>query len=223
MSEILVSASLMCSNFRSLEKELKEMEESHVDYIHFDIMDGNFVPNYTLGPCLMKAVQNMSSLPIDAHLMIEKPERYIETFAESGCKLISIHQEACIPLHRTVEKMKEKGIKAGVALNPATSLSTLEEILSELDFVLIMTVEPGFAGQKLIPYTIEKIAKLKKIIESRKLKTRIQVDGNVSFENAKKMVKAGASILVAGSSSIFSKETDIASGVKRLKNSRKEF
>lgn len=217
MSEILVSASLMCSDFRCLERELKEMEKCGVDYIHFDIMDGFFVPNYTLGSGLIRAVKNMCNLPIDVHLMIEKPERYIELFADCGCDLISIHQEACVPLHRTIEKIKELGIKAGIALSPATSLTNLEEIMSELDFVLIMTVEPGFAGQKMIPYTLEKIAKLKKMIDNRGLETLIEVDGNVSFENAPKMVKAGASILVAGSSSIYSKESDIASGVQRLK------
>lgn len=217
MSEILVSASLMCSDFRYLEEELKDMEDSGVDYIHFDIMDGLFVPNYTLGPCLIEAVKNMCSLPIDAHLMIEKPERHVELFADCGCDLISIHQETCVHLHRTIEEIKKQGIKAGVALNPATSLTTLEDILPELDFVLIMTVEPGFARQKLVPYTIEKIARFKKMMENRGLQIPIEVDGNVSFENAPKMVSAGASILVAGTSSIYSKESDIASGVQRLK------
>lgn len=217
MSKILVSASLMCSDFRCLEEELKKMSSSDVDYVHFDIMDGLFVPNYALGPCLIRAVKNMCNLPIDVHLMIEKPERHVNLFADCGCNLISIHQEACIHLHRTIEEIKKREVKAGVALNPATSLTTLEEVLPELDFVLIMTVEPGFAGQKLIPYTIEKIVRLKKMIENRGLNIPIEVDGNVSFENAPKMIKAGASILVAGSSSIYSKESDITSGVKRLK------
>jgi ribulose-phosphate 3-epimerase len=222
---VKISASLMCDSFRHLEASLKEMESAGVDLVHVDVMDGTFVPNFTLGPNIIKAVKGMTAIPVDVHLMSVTPEKHLDTFIRElspKTDYFSIHQEACWPLTRSILHTKESGVKAGVALNPATSVSTLEHILPLLDFVLLMTVEPGFAGQKLVPYAFEKIAAMKKLVAKVHPGVEIEVDGNVSFEHAAKMVRNGANILVGGSSSVFKKGLSIRKGCAQLRKACKQ-
>ncbi len=215
--KIKLSASVMCADLSCLYKDVKLLEEGGIDYLHFDIMDGHFVPNLCLGSGILRSLKRITALPFDTHLMIEEPASYIPVFAKAGSSIISVHVEACSHLNRTIQLIKENGVRAGVALNPATPLYRLDYILEELSQVLIMAVNPGFAGQKLVPITISKIEKLKGIIEKKGLKTDIAVDGNVSFVNAPVMVKAGASILVCGTSSIFHPDLGIKRGIARLR------
>ena len=215
--KIELAASVMCANFSHLERDIRIFEEEGVDYLHFDIMDGHFVPNFTMGPDILTSLRKITNLPFDTHLMIEDPDRYISAFIEAGSTFISIHLEVCPHLDRTIRLIKKKGAKVRVALNPATSLCRLEYILEEISSVLVMTVNPGFASQRLIPSTISKIEKLKKIIEKKALDIDIVVDGNVSFTHAPLMVKAGANVLVCGTSSIFHPELGIKEGIAKLR------
>lgn len=212
-----ISASVMCADFLHMEKVLRELESSHVDFLHFDIMDGHFVPNFTMGPDILKSLRGETDIPFDTHLMVYEPERYVETFIEAGSDIVVIHVEACQHLHRTIDLIKKSGAHAGVAINPATPLSALDYLLDEVYMVLIMAVDPGFAGQIMIPSVIDKIRSLKQKIKDAGLDMHIQVDGNVSFVNAPKMVSAGADILVAGSSSVFRKDMTITDGIKSLR------
>jgi len=215
--KIKLSASIMCANFSHLERDIRILEEEGVDYLHFDIMDGHFVPNFTMGPDILASLKKITDLPFDTHLMIEDPDRYIPIFIEAGSTFISIHVETCPHLDRTIRLIKKKGARVRVALNPATPLCRLDYILEEISSVLVMTVNPGFASQKLVPSTISKIKKLKEIIEKRALEVDIAVDGNVSFTHAPSMVKAGANVLVCGSSSIFHPEFGIKEGIAKLR------
>lgn len=215
---VKISASVMCADFLRLKEVIKELEACKVDFLHFDIMDGHFVPNFTMGPDMLKSIRRATDLPFDTHLMVYEPEKYVETFVKAGSNIVVIHTEACIHLHRTIDLIKKYGAKAGIAINPATPLSNLDYILDEVYMVLVMAVDPGFAGQVMIPNSIKKIKELKKKIKDMGLHVYIQVDGNVSFENAPKMVSAGADILVAGTSSIFHRDVTIAEGVKRLRS-----
>ena len=215
--EVKVSTSMMCADFLRIEEVVKELEAAGADYLHFDIMDGHFVPNFTLGPDMMKAVKRVTDIPFDTHLMIEAPEKYVESFIEAGSDLVVIHTETCMHLRRTINLIKENGALAGIAVNPATPLSVLDYVLEDVFMVLIMSVDPGFAGQKMVPSAIGKIRQLKDRIDEAGLDVQIQVDGNVSFENAPKMVAAGADILVAGTSSVFHRDMTIAEGMKALR------
>ncbi|MBD3184836.1 ribulose-phosphate 3-epimerase [Candidatus Poribacteria bacterium] len=215
--DIKVSTSIMCADFLRLGEVVKELENAGADYLHFDIMDGHFVPNFTMGPDMLKSIRNMTDVPFDTHLMVYDPERYVESFIQTGSDLLVIHTEACKHLHRTVDLIKQNGAMAGVAINPATPLSSLDYILEQVFMVLIMSVDPGFAGQKMIPSAIRKIRELRNKIDSAGLDVQIQVDGNVSFENAPKMVAAGAEILVAGSSSVFHRDMSIREGMEKLR------
>ncbi len=220
MIQVKIAASLMCDSFRHLEQSLREMREAGVDLIHVDIMDGSFVPNFTLGPDVVRAVKDMSSLPIDVHLMAVNPERHLDTFLKHlvpGRDYFSIHQEACVPLTRSVLEIRESGVKAGVALNPSTPVSTLEHILPIVDFVCLMTVEPGFAGQTLVPYAFEKIEAMKSLAASCNPLVEIEADGNVSFEHAPKMVERGVNMLVGGSSSVFRRGGTLQENCSRLR------
>jgi ribulose-phosphate 3-epimerase len=214
---VKISTSIMCADFLHLEDVVRELESAGADYLHFDIMDGSFVPNFTMGPDILKSIRGATDIPFDTHLMVYEPERYIETFVQAGSDLVVIHTEACRHLHRTIDLIKQNGAQAGVAINPATPLSALDYLLDEVYMVLIMSVDPGFAGQKMIPSAIGKIRSLKQKIDEARLDVKIQVDGNVSFENAPRMVLAGADILVAGSSSVFRKDLTIAKGIKALR------
>ena len=195
----MLSPSLLSADFTNLEKEFKIMNEEKVDFVHLDIMDGNYVPNISYGPGIVKSLRPLTDIPFDTHLMIENPENFIEDFKEAGSDIITIHPSTKKHLDRTISLIKSNGMKAGLALNPADSLEILEYTIEKLDLVLIMSVNPGFGGQKFIPSALKKIREVRKIIEEKNLETLIEVDGGVKLENAKEVLDAGADILVAGS------------------------
>lgn len=214
----LISPSLMCTDFRCLSKQIKILETAKVEYLHCDIMDGMFVPNFTLGTDILKTIRSMTSIPLDIHLMVMDPDRSIDYFEIKPGDIVCVHAETSIHLQRTLQKLRSLGVKAGVALNPATGLDTLRYILNDLDVILIMTVNPGYAGQKLVPATLEKISDTKKIIKDSGESILIEVDGNVNFENAKMMRAAGADIFVAGTSSIFMNHEKISINTNKLRD-----
>jgi len=215
LSPPLIAPSLLSADFSRLAEEVKAIEAAQADLLHLDVMDGMFVPNITFGPLLISAIRRYTSLPFDVHLMIVEPSRYLEEFAKAGADWISVHAEAEVHLHRTITRIKELGKKAGVSLNPHSPLETVEYLLEELDFVLIMTVNPGFGGQKFIPQVLKKIERLRKMIDSKELKTLIEVDGGINKETARDVISAGADILVAGTA-IF-KEKDYRLAIESLK------
>jgi len=214
---VKISASLMCADLCNIERDVRALEEAGVDWLHFDIMDGRFVPNITLGPDFVRAVRAVSDLPLDVHLMVEEPERYLPEFLEAGSDILAIHVEATRHVRTTLRAIREAGARAGLCLNPATPLDAVEYAADLVDMLVIMTVDPGFAGQKLIPSTLPKIAAAKKLVNAHGREAEIQVDGNVSFEHAPKMVAQGATVLVAGTSSVFQKGLTIEQGVQRLR------
>jgi ribulose-phosphate 3-epimerase len=195
----ILAPSILSADFTKLGEEVKAVEAAGADWIHVDVMDGHFVPNITMGPLIVKAVRKVTSLPIDVHLMIENPGNYIPEFIKAGSSYISVHAESCIHLNRTIQLIKESDVKAGVALNPSTPISTLDWILDDLDFVVIMSVNPGFGGQSFIESSLEKIRQLRKIIDDRGLSTIIQIDGGVSENTIEKISLAGTNSFVAGS------------------------
>jgi ribulose-phosphate 3-epimerase len=198
--KIKVAPSLLSSDFSRLGEEIKAVEAAGADIIHVDVMDGHFVPNITIGPLIVEAARRSTKLPLDVHLMITNPELYIADFAKAGADYITVHAETAFHLDRLIQSIKEhKGVKAAVALNPATPLTSLDYVLSNLDMVLVMSVNPGFGGQAFIPSALEKTAKLRNRIDELGLKTEIEVDGGVKPSNAAEIIKAGADILVAGS------------------------
>ena len=207
--------SLLAADFSQLKAEVQLIKDA--DYLHLDVMDGVYVPNITFGPGLIKSIRKHSQLPFDTHLMITKPERYIKDFAAAGSDILTVHIEATDHIHRAIQLIKNQGIKAGVSLNPATPVESLEYLLPDLDLVLIMSVNPGFGGQSYIPQMTEKIAKLNKIIEENNYDCKIEVDGGIKAHNLKEIVKAGADIIVAGSA-IFGKE-DPAAALAEMRSS----
>lgn len=194
-----LSPSILSADFKRLGDQIKELDEAGAQYVHIDVMDGMFVPSISFGIPVIQSIRDCSDRIFDVHLMIEDPDRYIEAFAEAGADLITVHAEACRHLDRTISLIKSRGLLAGVALNPATPLSAIEWVLPMVDMVLIMTVNPGFGGQKLIPYTVEKVRELKKKIDYAGFKTDIEVDGGINLENVAEVMDAGANIIVAGS------------------------
>ena len=194
-----LAPSILSADFAHLADEIAAVEGAGAGLLHLDVMDGHFVPNLTIGPPVIEAINRVTELPLDVHLMIEEPDRYIERFAKAGADMISVHQEAVPHLHRTVGLIRECGAAAGVALNPSTPITTLQEILPELDFVLIMSVNPGFGGQRFIPASLQKIASLRALIRQAGCAARIEVDGGVGPDNAADLLRHGAEILVAGS------------------------
>jgi ribulose-phosphate 3-epimerase len=195
-----IAPSILSADFSILGDEVRAVEKAGADLIHIDVMDGRFVPNITIGPSVVQAVRKVTTLPFDVHLMVESPEDYIAAFAAAGSNIITVHAEAARHLHRTVEMIKEKGVKAGVSLNPATSLVQVEEILPYVDLLLVMTVNPGFGGQKFITGMLKKIREAKHLVESLSAETSIEVDGGITVRNIGAVSEAGADIFVAGAS-----------------------
>lgn len=202
----LVSPSLLAANFLHLDKEVEMINKSQADWLHLDIMDGVFVPNISYGIPILESIKPVLLKPMDVHLMIVDPDRYVEAFRKAGAEILTVHYEACPHLHRTIQHIKDNGMKAGVSLNPHSPVSVLESILEDIDVVLIMTVNPGFGGQKFIEKSFKKIAELRKMIDSRGAATLIQIDGGVDTTNAKALYDAGADCLVAGSAVFKSKD-----------------
>ncbi len=205
MKQHLIAPSLLAADFTKLGEDIEMVNNSEADWFHLDVMDGNFVPNISYGMSIIKAIKGMAKKPLDVHLMIEEPERYIEQFREAGADIITVHYEACPHIHRTIQQIKETGAKAGVAINPGTPVSVLDDILEDLDMVLVMSVNPGFGGQKFIYRTLQKIKDLRERMDIRNLSKLIEVDGGVGLQNAEVVVKSGADVLVAGSSVFKSK------------------
>lgn len=213
---VKVAPSILAADFTKLGEEIQAVEKAGADWIHIDVMDGHFVPNITVGPFIVEAVNRVTDLPLDVHLMIENPDHYIPKFVEAGADVLTVHIENCPHLHRTIQHIKSFGIKAGVVVNPATSLSLLEEILGDIDLVLLMSVNPGFGGQKFIPAVIDKIEYLREILEKSGSDVEVQVDGGIKVDNAAEIVSAGTDILVVGSG-IFSTD-NYKSTIMKLKN-----
>lgn len=211
-----LAPSILSADFSNLAQQIRAVEMAGIDWIHCDIMDGRFVPNITFGPLIVKAVRKITNAVVDAHLMIEEPEKYVSDFAKAGADFITIHQEAVTHLHRIVEQIKSLGVKAGVSINPGTPISVLEEIIPFVDMILIMSVNPGFGGQKLIESTLNKIEYLDKLRKEKDYNYLIQIDGGISTANIEMVSKKGCDIFVAGSS-VFATENITASAIE-LKN-----
>ncbi len=216
MSKHLVAPSILAADFKRLAAEVELVNESEADWLHLDVMDGHFVPNLTFGFFIIEAIGQLSTKPLDVHLMIEQPERYIERYREAGASVITVHYEACPHLHRTLQQIRATGAKAGVAVNPHTPVELLDDVLEELDLVCLMSVNPGFGGQKFIYRSLHKIETLRQRLITRNLPARIEVDGGVGLQNAQKILQAGADVLVAGSS-VFKAE-DPKRVISRLKH-----
>lgn len=196
---VKIAPSILSADFSKLGEEILAVEHGGADYIHIDVMDGHFVPNITIGPLIVEAIRPITALPLDVHLMIEDPDQYIEAFAKAGADYITVHVEACRHLHRTIQMIKSFGVKAGVVLNPATPVETIQHIIGDIDMVLLMSVNPGFGGQAFIPEVLPKIRKVKQMVDQKGLMVDIEIDGGVNSETAKLCMEAGADVLVAGS------------------------
>ncbi len=212
---VKVSPSILSADFAKLGEEVAAAEKAGAELIHIDVMDGHFVSNITIGPLVVKAIRDVTKLPFDVHLMIENPDKYIKEFADSGADIITVHQETCVHLHGTLQSIKKCGVKAAVSLNPGTPVSAIEPVLPLLDMVLIMSVNPGFGGQKFIPESLDKIKQLEEMISRRKLNIDIEVDGGVTVDNVAEVDFAGADIVVMGSA--FYNSEDYAATIKAVK------
>lgn len=212
----IIAPSLLASDFLHLEKECQMLNESKADWFHLDVMDGRFVPNISFGMSVIKQLRKMTTKFFDVHLMIVEPEKYVEEFKEAGANSLTVHQEACPHLHRNIQQIQSLGMKAGVAINPATPVFLLQDIIRDVDMVLVMSVNPGFGGQSFIPHSLAKIAELKALIKNTASSAKIEVDGGISLDNAAEILQAGADILVAGSS-VFKSENPLET-IEKMKN-----
>ena len=197
--QVKLSPSILNADFGRLAEQVREADAAGADYLHVDVMDGQFVPNISLGPAIVAAIRQATTIPLDLHLMIEEPRRFLQEFVEAGAGIMTVHAEAVRHLHATVAAIQEAGVRAGVALNPATPLSAVEEVVDRLDLLLIMTVNPGFGGQALIPATLDKIARARALLDGRGARAELEVDGGVKAENVAEVVRRGARVVVAGS------------------------
>ncbi len=212
----LIAPSILSADFSKLGEEVKAVEAAGADWVHVDVMDGRFVPNITIGPLVVEAVKRVTELPLDVHLMIDEPDRYLEDFAKAGSTLMTVQVEACVHLHRTIQAIKGLDVKAGVALNPSTPLSTIEWILEDVDMVVIMSVNPGFGGQEFIPQALQKIRDLKPMVGAKNPNVLIEIDGGINQETIRLVAEAGADVFVAGSA-IFS-SSDYGKTIRKLRS-----
>jgi ribulose-phosphate 3-epimerase len=215
--KVKIAPSILSADFARLGEQVAEVTRAGADYIHVDVMDGHFVPNISIGASVVASIRPWTTLPLDVHLMIEFPDCYIGDFASSGANIITVHIETCPHIHRTLSSIRDKGIRAGVSLNPATPLSSIEEVIPYVDLVLVMSVNPGFGGQDFIPEVFSKITRLRELLNHRGSSAEIEVDGGINESNAADVVKAGGRVLVAGSS-IFNSKTGIAQKLKEIRN-----
>jgi ribulose-phosphate 3-epimerase len=216
----LIAPSILAADFGKIYSEVEMLNASQADWVHVDVMDGSFVPNISFGFPVIKAIKSASKLPLDVHLMIDNPERYLQQFKDVGADVLTVHAEACVHLHRTIQQIKELGMKAGVALNPHTNVDTIADIIEDVDLVCLMSVNPGFGGQKFIYNTVPKTKKLRQMIDTRNASAMIEIDGGVGLQNAEKLLQAGANVLVAGSA-VF-KADDPHDTIVRLKSIGKD-
>ena len=218
VSSVKIAPSILSADFARLGEQVAEAEAAGADYIHVDVMDGHFVPSITIGPLIVRALRPRTKLPLDVHLMIEEPDRYIAEFADAGADILTVHVETTPHLHRTVQSIKERGVKAGVSLNPSTPVSSVEEIAPFLDLLLVMSVNPGFGGQRFIPEVLPKIARLRRMLDERGSPAELEVDGGVNESTAALVVEAGARVLVAGSA-VFNQRESVAQAMDRMRGS----
>jgi ribulose-phosphate 3-epimerase len=214
---VKLAPSILSADFARLGQHVQEAEAAGADWIHVDVMDGHFVPNITIGPLIVQALRSVTQLTLDVHLMIERPEPYLADFAKAGANRITVHVETCPHLHRTVQQIREVGCKPGVTLNPATPLSSLEEILPEIDLILIMSVNPGFGGQTYIPGSTQRISRLRSMLDDIGSSAELEVDGGINPDTVREVVQAGATVLVAGSA-IFNDRFSVAEGIQQLRD-----
>ena len=221
-AKIKLAPSILSADFGRLGEQVIEATRAGADYIHVDVMDGHFVPNITVGPLVVAAIRPYTNLPLDVHLMIESPEKYIQQFVQAGANIITVHVEVCPHLHRVVESIKELGVKAGVSLNPSTPLAAVDEVLSALDLVLLMSVNPGFGGQQFIEGTVGKIARLRRRLDELGLAAELEVDGGINAEMAPRVAKAGARVLVAGAA-VFNKKEPVSQALGRIRENLRKL
>jgi len=217
-SAVKIAPSILSADYLRLGEQVREAEAAGADYIHVDVMDGRFVPNITIGPVIVEAVRRQTRLPLDVHLMIEEPERHVEAFAKAGAAILTVHPEATLQLHRTIETIRRLGVRPGVSLNPGTSVSLVEDVLSDVELVLVMSVDPGFGGQEFIEGVLPKVRRLRRLLDEAGLPAELEIDGGITPETASRCVEAGARVLVAGTA-IFNDKASVAESIARLRES----